>query len=84
MNPEKNLHARVPPALLTEMERVAAVEHITLDELVKDAVELRLNKREWQEVLAFGERHAKARGLTESDVEDAITAVRSETQERRR
>jgi hypothetical protein len=84
MEPETNLHAKIPPALLAEMEKAAEAEHITLDELVRDAVERRLNRREWQDVVAFGEKHAKARGLTEADVAGAIADVRSESNERGR
>ena len=46
MEPEKNLHAAVPPALLTKAQQAAQDEHITLDELVRDAMERRLNRRE--------------------------------------
>jgi hypothetical protein len=45
MEPEKNLHARIAPALLAEAEKAAQAEHITLDELVSDAMERRLNSR---------------------------------------
>ena len=84
MEPDKNLHAKIPPALLAEMENAASAEHITVDELVQDAVERRLHRRQWQDVLSFGERHAKARGLTEADVNEAIAEVRRENQERGR
>lgn len=63
---------------------MAQQEHITLDELVSDAMERRVNKREFEEVLAFGKRHARERGLKPGDVESAIAAARSETKERRR
>jgi hypothetical protein len=84
MEPEKNLHANIPPNLLVEMERAAAAEHVTVDELVRDALEYRLNKREWQDVVAFGEKHARSRGLTEADVPEAIDEVRRENSERGR
>ncbi|MFL6465599.1 MAG: hypothetical protein ACJ73N_14470 [Bryobacteraceae bacterium] len=88
MEPDKNLHIKIPPALLAEMENAASAEHITVhitvDELVQDAVERRLHRRQWQDVLSFGERHAKARGLTEADVNEAIAEVRRENQERGR
>lgn len=81
MEPEKNLHASVPPALLSRAQEVAREQHISLDELVSDAVEQRLNRQRFEEVLAFGKRHAKERGLTPSDVAKATAAVRSETAE---
>ena len=84
MEPEKNLHAVVPPALLTQAEKAAQDEHITLDELVRDAMERRLNKRELDEVFAFGKRHARERGLKPSDVPGAIADVRSDDKQRGR
>jgi len=83
MEPEKNLHAMIPPALLLEAERAAQAEHITVDELVRDAMERRLNKRELDEVFAFGKRHARERGLKPGDVAAAIADVRSEDKQHR-
>jgi ABC-type Fe3+-siderophore transport system permease subunit len=34
---------------------------------VQDAVERRLHKREWLDVIAFGEKHARSLGLSKSD-----------------
>lgn len=84
MEPEKNLHAAIPPDLLAKAQVAAEQEHITLDELVSEAMERRLNRREFEEVLAFGKRHARRRGLKPSDVEDAVDAVRDEAQKRGR
>jgi hypothetical protein len=78
---EKNLHAAVPPALLARAQEAARQEHISIDELVRDAMERRLNRREFEEVLAFGKRHAKARGLKPNDVESAIADARAEPKE---
>src|ERR1700693_6047945 len=46
--PEKNLHAAVPPALLARAQEAAQQEHITLDELVSEAMERRLRERRRQ------------------------------------
>jgi hypothetical protein len=76
-HPEKNLHAFVPTALLARAQELAEQKHISFDQLVSDAIEGRLNRHDFEEVLAFGKRHAEARGLKPSDVDDAIAAVRS-------
>ena len=65
VNPEKNLHANIPAALLVEMERAATDRQITIDELVREAVE-RLQKRGWREVLAYGERATTVRELSDA------------------
>jgi hypothetical protein len=83
MDAEKNLHASVPPALLTLAQEAAQREHISLDELVSDAMKRRLNRRALDEVLAFGKRHAQERGLKPSEVAAAIDDVRRETPEDR-
>jgi len=84
MEPDKNLRVRIPPALLANLEKVARAERISVDELVRDAVERRLERREWRDLLAFGEKHAKSRGLTEADVPQAIAEVRRQSKERER
>lgn len=67
--------------LLSQLEQAAKAEHLSLDEWLQEAARTRLNRKEWQEVLLFGERHAKARNLSDEDVTAAIAAVRSETPE---
>lgn len=82
MDSEKNLHAFVPPALLTRAQEAAQQERISLDELVSDAVEQRLKTRGLEEVLAFGKSHAKERGLKPGDVAIAIAEERRKNPER--
>jgi len=38
MEPDKNLHAAIPAELLAEAQALAAQEHISLDEVVSDAL----------------------------------------------
>ena len=76
MRYENNLHAFVPPALLTRAQEAAQQERISLDQLVSDAVEQRLNTRRLEEMLAFGKRHARERGLKPGDVARAIADER--------
>jgi endonuclease III len=82
MEPDKNLHARIPPALLAQLKRTAQAKHVTVDEVVEEAVERHLHKDAWQDLVEFGRRHSKARGLKPSDVAREIAAVRREAQER--
>jgi Protein of unknown function (DUF433) len=55
MEPEQNLHALVPPALLEKARARAEQEHITLDELVREALAGRLQERSVQRLHASGE-----------------------------
>ncbi len=78
------LSVNLPESLQQELERTALTERISIDELVRDAVERRLRKSEWEDLLAFGQRHAKERGLTEADIPEAIAEVRREGAKRER
>jgi hypothetical protein len=75
-DPEKNLHASISSALLSQAEKAAREEHITLDALVTEAIERRVNGRELEEVLDFGKRHARARGIRPGDVTKGIAELR--------
>ncbi len=79
---DKNLHAAVSPALLSQVQQAADAERVTVDEFVADAIVRRLNRRTLDEVLAFGKRHARERGLTPGDVAKAVAAERQENKDR--
>ncbi len=66
----------LPQRLIEKVREAAAREEISPEELVRDAVEVRLGRSEWAKTLQFGERNARERGLTPEDVEAEITAVR--------
>jgi hypothetical protein len=78
MEPEKNLHAKIPPALLTEAENLAEAEHITVDAFVQDAMEHRLRERRRQKLYAYGDMQARKLGIREEDVERIIHEYRQE------
>jgi hypothetical protein len=83
MEPEKNLHATIPPALLTQAEEAAQQEHISLDALVSDAMERRLRDRHRQNLRAYGEAQARKIGVTsEEDVDRVIHEFREEDRAR--
>ena len=82
--PDKNLHAAVPPGLLTRIERAAASERVTLDEFVTEVIERGLERSGLDDVLAYGKRHARERGLKPSDVQKAIAETRARDKERGR
>ena len=73
---DKNLHASISPTLLKRMQQAAEEERVTVDEFLADAIERRLNRRELTDLLAFGKRYARARGLIPHDIEEAIAVER--------
>ena len=82
MEPDKNLHAKIPPALLAEVEQAASADHISIDELVRDAMERRLNERRRQSLYTYGEEQARKLGVREEDVDRIIHEFRQEQRER--
>ena len=80
--PEKNLHAAIPTALLSELEKTAQAEHVTLDEVMRQAAERFIEERHWQELYAFGEQQARALGIKECDVDRIIHQHREKFRER--
>ena len=69
---------KLPGPLLDKVKEAAANEEISPEEFVRDAVEARLSRDEWRKTLEYGERNARARGLTPEDVDAEIAAARSE------
>jgi hypothetical protein len=82
MESEKNLHASIPTALLMEAEKAASADPISVDELVRDAVERRLRERRRQNLYAYGEGQARKLGIQERDVDRIIHEFREEERER--
>ena len=78
MDNEKNLHASIPAGLLMEAQKAASADHISVDELVRDAVERRLRDRRRQQLYAYGEGQARKLGIKEEDVDRIIHEIRDE------
>ncbi len=78
MKTEKNLHASVPPALLTRAQEAAQDDHTTLDALVETALELKLQARRRQKLYAYGEGQARLVGIREEDVPRMVEEWRAE------
>lgn len=68
---------KLPEPLLTKVREAAAKEEITPEELVRDAVETRLNRAQWRKTIEFGHRNALERGLKPEDVDAEIAADRA-------
>jgi metal-responsive CopG/Arc/MetJ family transcriptional regulator len=76
MEQDKNLHASIPAALLAEAERIAAASHVSMDELMHEAVQSIVEERSWREVFEFGKKQASKLGYTEEDVERLVHEFR--------
>ena len=66
----------LPNGLMAQMEKIAHAQQRSVDDVLVDAVERYINHEEFGEVLSFGERHARALGLTPVDVATEIARSR--------
>jgi hypothetical protein len=78
MEPEKNVHLRMPSELVTQMEAAARAANKTPDEWAAEAFEHHLETEKWRELLAYGRENARRLGLTEEDVPRLIAEHREE------
>jgi hypothetical protein len=83
MEPEKNLHASIPNALLMEAQKIAEAQNVTVDELVRDAMERRLREIRRQKLRAYGEAQARKLGVSDDEsVERIVHEFRDEERAR--
>ncbi|MBV9154726.1 MAG: ribbon-helix-helix protein, CopG family [Acidobacteriaceae bacterium] len=68
----------IPEQLLQKLKEVAAREEITVEELVRDALEQRINGNGFSQLFAIGDRNVNRTGAKPEDVETEIQAHRSE------
>ena len=81
-NPEKNLHASFPPALLARAEEAAQQDHVSLDEFAAEAFQRQLARRMLERFKREGE--LRRRGMTDEEVENTVEqAVHEHRQEER-
>jgi hypothetical protein len=68
--------------LLAEAEQAANADHISVDELVRIAMERRLGERRRQRLYIYGEQQARKLGIREEDVDRIIHEFREEERAR--
>jgi predicted transcriptional regulator len=69
------------PDLLKEIDEVAQEESRSRSELIREAARSYIDrKRRWAQVFKIGSQTAKAKGLTQADLEDEIRSVRGKKQ----
>ena len=76
METEKNLHASIPNALLKEVQRVADAQQISIDELVRDAMDRRLREIRREKLYTYGESQARKLLIGPDEVEGKVHELR--------
>ncbi len=77
MDTEKNLHASIPHALLAEAEKIAAAQHVSLDEFTCTAMKNYMDELGVKEFYAC-DQQAKKLGIQEEDGDRIIHAFRED------
>lgn len=63
--------------LLARIDQVAKKESRSRSELIREAARMYIERgQRWDDIFAFGKKQVQARGLSETDVEEEIKAVR--------
>lgn len=78
MRSTKILPISLPPDLLDHVAQLAKQEHRTKSELVREALRRYIEDKEWAAIRSYGVARAKARGITEADVDRIIHEYRQE------
>jgi hypothetical protein len=68
----------IPDQLMLKVKEAAQREEISVEELVQDALEQRLNQKGLRRFFAIGDRNVERTGGRPEDVETEIAAHRSE------
>jgi predicted transcriptional regulator len=67
--------------LLQQVEETARAQNRNPEEVVSEAVRKYLEEQSWIKFVEKNEAHARARGITEEDVDRLISEVRSENRQ---
>ena len=74
----KTITFSLPPELAEQVETARREEGRTMSELVREALRRYLEDREWRAITRYGQRRARALGLTPDDVERLVEEYRDE------
>jgi metal-responsive CopG/Arc/MetJ family transcriptional regulator len=75
-------HISLPERLMAEVQAAAEERHISVEEVVEDAVKKYFEDRSCVKMLEYGQSRAKALGYTEDNVERLIAETRAEKRAR--
>lgn len=72
----KKITFSLPSDLADEIDKIIEKEGKNRDEILKDALKLYVEKKEWQRIYSYGEMKAKENKITEEQIEDIVDAKR--------
>ena len=72
----KTITLSLPPKMAEKIDELMEKEQRTRSELLREALRRYIEEKEWQEILKYGRRKAKEKGITEEKIEDIVDAYR--------
>ena len=67
----------LPPEMAERVRQVMADEDRTMSELVREALRLYMDDREWRSLVRYGQRRAREQGIAPEDVERLVDEFRA-------
>ena len=68
----------LPPEMAEQVRQVMQEEGRTMSELIREALRLYIDDREWRSLLHYGQRRARELGIAPEDVERLLDEYRAE------
>ena len=67
----------LPPEMAEQVQDVMREEGRTMSELIREALRLYMDDREWRSLVRYGQRRAREQGIAPEDVERLLDEFRA-------
>ena len=67
----------LPPEMAEQVRQVMAEEDRTMSQLIREALRLYMDDREWRSLVRYGQRRAREQGIAPEDVERLVDELRA-------
>ncbi len=71
----------LPPEMTEQVKQVMAEEDRTMSSLIREALRLYMDDREWRSLVRYGQRRAREQGIAPEDVERLVEELRAKQAE---
>ena len=71
----------LPPEMAEQVKQVMAEEDRTMSQLIREALRLYMDDREWRSLVRYGQRRAREQGIAPEDVERLVEELRAKQAE---
>ena len=67
----------LPPEMAEQVREEMAEEDRTMSQLIREALRLYMDDREWRSLVRYGQRRAREQGIAPEDVERLVDELRA-------